>query len=120
MLKMCKKTKFEMELEKYQSIPGKYRELLDSVNLWMDEHVEELIKLLKLHVSYSPDQTSYDDFEAGTFCSLRDLPGFLFTAVVSMSFPFTKLEIRIIMRLFDHDRDGMIRFDDLNTRLSYL
>ncbi|KAG5443562.1 hypothetical protein CSKR_101127 [Clonorchis sinensis] len=100
-----KKTKFEMELEKYQSNPGKYRELLDSVNLWFDEHAEELIKLLKLHVSYSPDQTSYDDFEA---------------AVVSMSFPFTKLEIRIIMRLFDHDHDGMIRFDDLNTRLSYL
>lgn len=103
--KKVKKTKFEIAVEKYRKVPGRYQAFLKAVDAWFSQHREEFVNILKLHISYSSDLASYDDFRAG---------------LTDMNFPFNKLEIQMISLLYDSDRDGFINLDDLDISLNEL
>ncbi|KAA3675952.1 uncharacterized protein DEA37_0012842 [Paragonimus westermani] len=100
-----KKSKLEIAVENYRKVPRRYQALLTAVDAWFSQHLEEFVSLLRLHISYSSDHASYDDFKAG---------------LVDMKFPFNKLEIQMISLLYDSDRDGFINLDDLQTSLNEL
>nr|CAH8872652.1 unnamed protein product [Trichobilharzia regenti] len=100
-----KKTTLEVKIEKFCADEEKYIEFLKRSNFWITENIGQLKSLLHQTVHYSDTNFTYDDFKA---------------AVLSLNCPFTKLEIDVITRLLDQDKNGFIEYEDLATSLTNL
>ncbi|CAH8638214.1 unnamed protein product [Heterobilharzia americana] len=97
-----RKTILEIKIDKFCSDEEKYADFLKRSSMWMTQNEEQLRSLLHLTVQYSDINFTYDDFKA---------------ALLSLNCPFTKLELDVITRLLDRDKNGFIEYEDLASSL---